>query len=525
MFRLPWSRKSALTSFLIVSSHSISSSNAIALDKSLLDAGPPPALPTDCLNNSFAAPTWTVESFSYNTNGKISTVNFLLNSNTISEQLDCFGQVGDDPSVDGDCISEDDEHLYSAQFTYEVSSRQLSLHQEWSCDSENPDGEPVIFVGTGSQKLALTCTSNTCTSTDVIRIPITLSQPIALSPYIPPAPPGHNTPGCGARSDSPSWTVSGFEWRTGGRNYTWQSWVSTGWAIAGVGLVKLNLTNSANQQTFSCQIVGRGHEVANVTIIDPPSGSIPFPTDPGIAWFPCDTHSVEEGGNYTHNYEVETLVRVVAGEDRIFVNQTWYCDDEGAASPAKFYAVGETTLPSLACSERLALEPGIAELFFTDPGTPLINGSICTTSSPFSLPGSLQSQYPMDPYALSLPNPLASHCTTTSFDPAQQYFVMESAYAFRPNWWYFWRGDAPQGGMDFTLRILVFADRTFGCSGFDPRLNPNSTAWDPEFWFECKPLVSDPPAYKGVKVNYNPDTGLLSAGMTWSCEELSPGNP
>jgi hypothetical protein len=134
------SRRGLLASLLLVSSHSVVSSNAISANIIALDASPPPALPTGCLNNSFINPTWTVESFSYNANQILSTVNFLLTSNTIDQALDCFGEVdGSAQNISGDCTSEDDDHQYSASFSYAASTRNLTLHQEWTC-SNNTSG-------------------------------------------------------------------------------------------------------------------------------------------------------------------------------------------------------------------------------------------------------------------------------------------------------------------------------------------------------------------------------------------------
>lgn len=100
-----------------------------------------------------------------------------------------------------------------------------------------------------------------------------------------------------------------------------------------ISTVVVNITSQATQQTFSCVWQSQGHETSNVTIIGPPSGVFPFPLDPGPTWYQCDTHSLNENANHTHNYEVETLVRLISAEEKVLVNQTWYCDDEGPATP------------------------------------------------------------------------------------------------------------------------------------------------------------------------------------------------
>ncbi|KAI1133298.1 hypothetical protein F5Y10DRAFT_287682 [Nemania abortiva] len=511
MFEMLGSHTRLLACLLLVASHSISVGNAATTDIAI-DSGPPPALTTSCLNNSLTAPTWTVDSFVYNQDVGISAVNFILTSNIIDAALDCFGQSeSGDRQVDGDCTSEDEDHQYSAQFSFSATTRRLSIEQTWTCDNNTAD-TPVKFSGNGSATLILQCQSRICTSTDPIRIPGKLLEPVELSPYIPPAPAGHDSPGCASRSESPSWTISGLEWRTGGRNYTWQGWATT-----------VNITNHANKQAFSCAWIAQGKETSNVTNIDPPSGTFPGPLDPGPMWYSCDTHSLNENGNRSHNYEVETTVRLISSEERLLVNQTWYCDDEGAASPTKFYATGAIELPNLKCRPRPEIEPDATNNGLVPAGTPIINGSVCVTSD-FKIDGKTESHYAMEPYALELPNPNAPKCTVLSFDPDKQYFLMSTAYVFRAHWWYFWRDGEPKGGFDVVILNFV-TNRELSCMGFDSRLNINSTDFDPDYWFECDPIISSPELFKGMKVNYNAHTGILSVGMTWSCNELDPKNP
>ncbi|KAJ8121795.1 hypothetical protein ONZ43_g1842 [Nemania bipapillata] len=190
---------------------------------------------------------------------------------------------------------------------------------------------------------------------------------------------------------------------------------------------------------------------------------------------------------------------------------------------SKFYAVGTVALPSLKCKARPEIEPDATEIGFIPAGTPIINGSVCLGSD-FDIAGKTESSYAMEPYALELPNPEASKCTVISFDPDKQYFLMDTAYVFRAHWWYFWRDGEPKGGLDVTIRNFV-TDRELSCQGFDAKLNPNSTYFDPNYWFECSPSISYPDIFKGMKVNYNAKTGNLSVGMSWSCDELSPKDP
>lgn len=189
----------------------------------------------------------------------------------------------------------------------------------------------------------------------------------------------------------------------------------------------------------------------------------------------------------------------------------------------KFYAVGAAALPSLKCRARPEIEPDATQIGFVPAGTPIINGSVCLGPD-FDIDGKIESRYAMEPYALELPNPEAPKCTVISFDPDKQYFLMDTAYVFRAHWWYFTRDGEPKGGFDVTIRNFV-TDRELSCQGFDSRLNRNATSFDPNYWFECSPSVSYPDIFKGMKVNYNANTGILSVGMSWSCDELSPSDP
>ncbi|KAI1748696.1 hypothetical protein F4782DRAFT_515941 [Xylaria castorea] len=522
MFKILWRRKRSFVWILTVATHLISASNIVAADTTT-DNGPPPPLATGCLNNSLTAPTWTVESFKYEGDDKNSTVNFILTSNTIPEELNCFGQTTRHSlRIDGECTNEVGKHGYSAHFVFSASTRDLSVEQSWACD-DNVAKQPVKFVGTGTKKLVVDCESSECISTDLIRIPAKLREPIELSPYIPPAPPGHDSPGCSSRSKYPSWTISSFEWRTGGRNYTWQSWVTSETGIVGVGIVKLNITSRATQQTFSCVWHSQGQETSNVTITGPPSGVFPFPLDPGPAWYRCNTYSLNENENRPHNYEVETLVRLISTEERLLVNQTWYCDDEGPAYPTKFYAVGAVELPSLSCRERPEVEPDAADFPWSQAGTPVVNGSVCV-SSDFDINGTIESRYAMEPYALELPNPEASKCTVLSMDPDKQYLLLDTAYVFRSHWWYFWRDGEPKGGFDLTILSFV-TEQELSCSGFDSKLNPNGTDFDPDYWFDCSFPISYPMMIRSMRVNYNAHTDIVSVGILWACDELSPKAP
>jgi len=106
--------------------------------------------------------------------------------------------------------------------------------------------------------------------------------------------------------------------------------------MTGAGILKINLTNHATHASISCYWQSNFKEMSNVTAYYPPEAT-PFYVDPGAGWYDCDKYDYygfQSFPGHTHNYEVQTSVRIFEAEERVvMINQTWYCDDEGADSP------------------------------------------------------------------------------------------------------------------------------------------------------------------------------------------------
>ncbi|KAI3342312.1 hypothetical protein F4824DRAFT_512054 [Ustulina deusta] len=246
----------------------------------------------------------------------------------------------------------------------------------------------------------------------------------------------------------------------------------------------LNITDRANQQAFSCV----------------------WP-DLAPAWYHCDSHTLNENENRTHNYEVEASMRLVSSEEWILVNQTWYCD--GERPKVKFLALGTVSLPSLKCRESLEVEADTAD--DTIPaGPPTMNDKVCFSPA-FDINGQLEPRCAMEPYALELPNPEAPKCITISFDPGKQSFLLDTAYEGEPK---------------FNLTILSFVtEPELGCSAFPSKPNPNGPDYDPDYWFGCSFSPSEPAFNRSMRADYNANTSLLAIVMSWSYDELSPQKP
>ncbi|KAK5636232.1 hypothetical protein RRF57_011944 [Xylaria bambusicola] len=456
---------------------------------------PPPPLLDGCLSNSLPAPVWFVDAFEYkdNYNGA-STVNFILSSKIIANKLKCFSEAeGRRQSVQGECANEDEKHqsssitrtddwawnfmlftvslvrfmkrtcnspdyarterrtAYSAcarvilsQFFFEPSSRNFSIECEWSRNG-NGVRESANFVGNGTTKLEINSVNST-------RILVKLHKPLEVPPYIPPSPPGHSTPGCSSRSKLPVW----LKWNIS--EFTWY-------------IVKVK--NQAIQQTFVC-----GWQTYA-------EGSL---TQPRENWW-CNGYSEEEVKPPKHTYEAEILFRHISKEEKLIVNQTWYCDDEDREAPEKFHATGSVTVESV-----------------TFPGNSL-------TPRNYVIEGKLELHYEMEPYALELPNAQAARCTVTSFD-AQCFFLIGRKSETPTYWTYENSSTSVRGDFSLIMRFPFEGDDNIVCGVNGPELYP--TKFEPERWWNCQMVTwgGDPMNIKALDFNYNRDTTILSINAT-----------
>ncbi|KAI0522183.1 hypothetical protein F5B22DRAFT_643206 [Xylaria bambusicola] len=473
----------------LVSSHLVAATNLTTADIHAND--PPPPLVDGCISNSFLAPVWAVDAFQYeeNDNGD-STANFILSSKVITNKLKCFGRAeGRRQSVQGECTNENERHKPSSQFLFVPSSRSLSIEPSWSCNG-NDVREPTNFVGNGTTKLDIDCEWIECTLVNSTRILVKLHEPLEISPYIPPPPPGHSAPGCSSRSKSPSWSISEFTWYRGVTQYTTPNPIGfppvtqyLGYEAGG-----MKVKNQAIQQTFVCgwQTWDEGTSV-----------------EPRENWW-CNNYSEEEVKTARHTYEAEITFRHISSENKLLVNQTWYCDDEGRGSPEKFHATGSINV--------------------TGSSGGLFPGQPPTTVSNYTIEGKLESHYEMEPYALELPNAQAARCTVTSLD-AQRFFLVDPTSRYPTYWTYENRSYGVSGEFSLYLRFPFEDDDQVLCRVKGPELHP--TKFDPERWWHCEMLSygGDPMNVKALDFNYNRNTTILSINATWTCDDANREKP
>lgn len=131
-----------------------------------------------------------------------------------------------------------------------------------------------------------------------------LLAPVAITPVYADGPTGHDTPGCMARSEEPSWVLSHVSYtnRTG-----------DGVNTMPFRMFNLILTNSANGYQASCM----------------PGTSFDYSSDP--------SHLVcagEEFQSFTiGSYPVSTTASFNESTLGFSLQQTWFCDDQDPAKP------------------------------------------------------------------------------------------------------------------------------------------------------------------------------------------------
>ncbi|KAI5860000.1 hypothetical protein GGS23DRAFT_599928 [Durotheca rogersii] len=472
---------------------------------------PPPDLPTSCYVNSFGSPILEIHSF-YSTQDDGVAVRFNFSTSIDAVKFDCSGHASGigERTVRGDCdVVEGDSH-HTSEFTFDISTRSVDVYQTWTCNDNKAFGD---FAGTGTGVLPLECDGETCRGGGV-RLLMALLKPVAFTPYIPPPPDGHDTPGCA--SAAPAWDISHFEWRMGGRG--WQNPVIPVniTFISAAAHIKINMTNRANGQDYSCDVSPLDSRLANIT---------EFPYDnpsPGPIWVECEARSPDRNYMTRTNFQIDTVARTLS------IDQTWYCDDEDVASPVQRVATGTVALPELECQEREVFVPDDHTAF---TGEPVINGSTCgAAAGGFAVAAGAETRNEMAPYALALPRPGAESCTLTSFDPGRQRFELD--LYFKLAWWYF-SGETryvdaddgrPAGGLSWVAYYAAGGARPVRCDGWDSRLNPNGTTYDPRYWFACLPHPDDPAA-RGARANFDPDARAVTLQVAWACADKSPGRP
>lgn len=169
------------------------------------------------------------------------------------------------------------------------------------------------FTAIGNESTALTCTSEAgqewrvCYAVDSpLLVKGSLLSPVAITPLYAAGPHGHDTPGCAAASQKPSWILSTITYTNqteeGDNSTTWQSF-------------NILVKNSATGYQANC--------FPNILNGDPTQLT---PTS-----FAC---AGDEFQSFTTGmYTIQTNVEFDQATYRFSLNQTWYCDDTDPGEP------------------------------------------------------------------------------------------------------------------------------------------------------------------------------------------------
>lgn len=94
---------------------------------------------------------------------------------------------------------------------------------------------------------------------------------------------------------------------------------------------QLIVTNTATNATVSCITTCGGYKAANLTVPTSPTYLFGAPGTEDLSWCPCLTQI--KGSAYNNNYYTYTNMLVDPVRRILAIDQTWYCDDEGAQNP------------------------------------------------------------------------------------------------------------------------------------------------------------------------------------------------
>lgn len=163
------------------------------------------------------------------------------------------------------------------------------------------------FISFGNNSVAMNCTDQgeegqSCEAVDSpLLVRGTLLSPVTLTPVYAAGPVGHDTPGCMAKSESPSWTLSKIyfvdQQGDGNTSMPMQSLI-------------LQVVNDATGYHAGCMPANDPNNPAAIT---------------------CAGYEFGELG--TDRYHMATTATFDPKTLEFSVNQTWYCDDVDPARP------------------------------------------------------------------------------------------------------------------------------------------------------------------------------------------------
>ena len=155
----------------------------------------------------------------------------------------------------------------------------------------------MTFTAVGSNSAASNYTSP-------LLVKGSLTSSVTITPAYPEGPTGHDSPGCTARSEKPSWTLSSVHYTDepgdGNGTLPFQNF-------------NVIVTNPANGYQASCM----------------PGGSFGGP--PSLTRLTCAGYEFQS--SLVGQYPILTTASFDPATATFSLNQTWFCDDTDAAKP------------------------------------------------------------------------------------------------------------------------------------------------------------------------------------------------
>ncbi|KAK3328717.1 hypothetical protein B0H66DRAFT_585317 [Apodospora peruviana] len=503
-----------------------------------------PLLPllTGCTKASLTAPYLDIKSFRQEAPHTTENVQGLVEFDVYNPMIKATSYCSAEYSLPNsripatDCVPDNraGKQATVTTFAFDNSgSGRLVVNQTWTCDDSR---KQTPFVGIGTIELG----SEKAWSQGG-RVWLSLSKPVSLKPVIPAPPAGHDTRGCAAKSsETLSWTVAGFDWRTGFYQLP-PGPIMGGMMLAGFSM-RFNLTNSANGVHKLCNLDCRPAYNETTYL----SNDVSYFSDPSRAyenkeW--CSCQNLMPSADTNDSYIDWTYLHFNPYFRRLYISQTWYCDgvDDGHKA-IQFNARGEVDLPPLQCLPRASPEPD-SDRGGNDwdhmPGfATLVGGQKCTVNrttthdDEFLVNGTVASRYELErPDALQLPKPVRRSCTMTSLGlaPDEPPYLNWSVEGFSLS--YHEQPDGRSGPGNWSNGGL-----NIWLSGLEGRLvfnhwgGTNQTVdLDSDFLFTSTADPYEDKTELGHNVTgfarYNLDTNSVSLNISWVCNERNRETP
>ncbi|KAH7625533.1 hypothetical protein B0T09DRAFT_325391 [Sordaria sp. MPI-SDFR-AT-0083] len=431
--------------------------------------------PGGCTTNSFTFPSWFVHNFTTNPAKYQAHYTLVNRATNYTLSVGCQGQDGTYYT----CLASGPRYAMTFGGAVEPKATIAIVHvsEFWYCDDrQTPKADAarqsvrqaydgLKFEASGNATVALVCNGDVCKSSNPVDlVKGSLSEPVAITPAYAEGPPGHKSPGCGALSKTPKWTLGTiiFINETGDGSSAIQS-----------QSIQFQVTNEATGHVVGC---------LNYFLAGPGE-------DPRI--------QINCGGGTDRKsrYNIRTGTVFYPRSWKFEINETWYCDDVDSAKPVSITGTGSTTLP-------LNCDTGSTTTYCQADGVPV--------------QGQVLSKTALAPYSIEDPIPTADGCTISS--------VLSPSWAFSNFELDKSTGDdVSSAAISFNLHLNT-QNSLFDFPVFvyhdDVKLGDAETWYPGSFGAGEQPL-----APKTASFRYHDKTQEIAIKMDWVCIDIDPEHP